>query len=108
MFLYGKLAEAYAQFYMEKTCILDDGDATIWRQGFVLGRRPPYMLIFDRKIHLIIKNTKKIDYSASLCQGKLLLKTREKERFIRMEITDKAGKWQEAAALSVSDILFIV
>ena len=66
------------------------------------------MVIFDDKIHLIIKKTKEVDFSESLCQGKLLLKTREKERFIRMEITDKAGGWQEAAALSVSDILFIV
>ena len=104
-FVYGKLTDVYAYFYKRKICILDDDVNTIVQQGFVYGRRPPYIVIFDRKIHLIIKNTRKIDYSRSLCQGKQLLKARGETRYIKYEITDKAGKWQEAGLLTVSAFL---
>ena len=65
----------YVYFYKRRTCVLEDDVNTIVHQKFVVGRRPPYMAIFDRKIHLLIKNT---DFSRSLCQGKLLLKTAAK------------------------------
>ena len=105
------MAVVYVCFYRRKTCISDDGVSNFWRYSYPGDRQPNFLNIFDRKIHLTIKHTRKINYSEVLCYGKLLLIYAGEDylaRHIRAEVTVKSGEWHQAAVLTVSDFLFLL